>query len=219
MTFEEMYEKHRLFLLRYAQSRFHVPLENAREIVHDAYLGFLGADDIAKPKEYLLGAVANGCRTYWRRERRELPAAREVIESRVLDRVIARDVLRRLPRRERVALWLRHAERCTIREVANRIGYSIGGTEKLLRRAKRRAAALLDEGEESERWRVGGRVVVADNNACRLIYQWVWSVFSSRFRGVDERECDGIRPDHPSSRLDYGADTFLMFRRRAFALT
>jgi RNA polymerase sigma factor (sigma-70 family) len=161
MKFEEMYEKLAPRLLRYAR-RLGLSREDAEEVVQEAFLALLKRP-VHRPRQYLFAATANGSRSHWRRQSRMLPAPSDVVESHDLSRVIARDLLRRLPRRERVALWLRYAEQCTVREVAVRIGYSVSGTEKLLRRA----AALLEEGEESESRRVGRSPERSDKHRCR----------------------------------------------------
>ncbi|HEX2062399.1 MAG TPA: sigma-70 family RNA polymerase sigma factor [Thermoanaerobaculia bacterium] len=165
MTFEEFYKKEWPLLMSIARRRG-LRLEDAEDLVQEIFMQLAKKPEINDTHAYLAGATYKACSSYWRQQGRPLPPSPELGERHDETRVIVREVLGRLPPRERAALWLRHAEQYTVVEVAILIGYSVGGTEKLLRRAKRRAAALLEEGDETERRRVGHPARRTDNNGC-----------------------------------------------------
>jgi len=169
MTPEEWYEALLPLLLRHAVGRFDVPFEDAEDIAHEAVLSYLGKiNDIRDPRQYLIAATSNGCRTYWRKQTREagepLPEERGATPPYIAIITVHR-VLAALPPREREVLVLRAAG-YKVKEIAVLISYSASGTEKVLRRAKKRAAALADPPDETERWRVGGGLPKKDTHQC-----------------------------------------------------
>jgi RNA polymerase sigma factor (sigma-70 family) len=154
MTAEEWYESLLPLLLRYAERKFRVPAEVAEDIAHDVFLSFLERQKpVHDPRSYLIGAMSHGCRSYWRRQSRvtDEPLPERWSEPRYVELLTAHQVLRKLPRRQREVLLLRAAG-FSVKEIAVRIALSVGGTEKVLRRALDAAAELADE---TERWRVG----------------------------------------------------------------
>lgn len=167
---DELYDATLPLLLRIARSH-RVPAHDARDLVHEILLGYLRHDKpLEDPRTYFAAAMHYASASYWRRERRFVRSGEPVeriAPPPATAAIRARAILRRLPPRYSEVLWLRYVERCTVREVAARIGLSVSGTEKRLRRAKRRAAELAGEVlDETARWRVGGGVRGEDTYGC-----------------------------------------------------
>ncbi|HEX8616387.1 MAG TPA: sigma-70 family RNA polymerase sigma factor [Thermoanaerobaculia bacterium] len=194
MTPEEWYSLLLPLLLRYAERKFGVPAEDAEDIAHDVFLSFLAKrKPVRDPRAYLIGAMSYGCRSYWRKQARQAGDARpeERVEPAYVEIITTHQLLRALPARERRVLLLRAAG-YTVKEIAVRIAFSVGGTEKVLRRAMARAAELAEADEETERWRVGERPRRADTNpsvprpraACRRCARRIIRPHVCRLRGA-----------------------------------
>jgi RNA polymerase sigma factor (sigma-70 family) len=159
MTFEELY--HELFhpLLRQALHK-RVPYDDALDIVHDAFTFYLGMEGVADPERYLKRTVRNLSASYWRKRGR-IVSTEPVLEGRVeppphVAQLTAQALLQRVPELEQRALNLKYIAGYKVREVAAHLGVSEKRAEKILRRARRRAAAAAEPIDETERCRVGG---------------------------------------------------------------
>jgi len=141
------------FLCRFAQGRFHIPPEEAASLVHDVFLSYLSvAATIHRPHDWLVSAICNACRYYWRRRAREVPLSPEMIaradpatedsEDRLLKKITIRTVLSRLDPRSRKVLRLRFEDGYKLRELARVLGVTDKRAEKLLYRAIGRLRVL-----------------------------------------------------------------------------
>src|ERR1051325_7961077 len=154
---EEWYVSIAPLLRTIATRKFRVPRDDADALVHDVFISFLRRRDIDDVRAWFIGAISHACRDYWRKQGRIVTG--EAMEERMfepaeIERVRAHEVLRALTPREQRVLWLRFAEGFTVKEVAHAIGRSVSRTEKLLRRARLRAVAVIaaDEEESAHRW-------------------------------------------------------------------
>src|ERR1051325_3897557 len=154
---EEWYVSIAPLLRTIATRKFRVPRDDADALVHDVFISFLRRRDIDDVRAWFIGAISHACRDYWRKQGRIVTG--EAMEERMfepaeIERVMAHEVLRALTPREQRVLWLRFAEGFTVKEVAHAIGRSVSRTEKLLRRARLRAVAVIaaDEEESAHRW-------------------------------------------------------------------
>ncbi len=140
-------------LRRLAERRFHVPADDAMALVHDVFVSYLGAaPTIRKPHDWLVSAICNACRYYWRCRGREVPLPVELLtradpatdgwEDRVLTRLLIQAVLARLDPRSRDVLRLRFEDGCKIHEVARQLGVTEKRAEKLLYRSLGRMRVL-----------------------------------------------------------------------------
>jgi RNA polymerase sigma-70 factor (ECF subfamily) len=161
---EDWYTSIAPLLRTIAVRKFGVPRDDAEALVHDVFMSFLQRRDaIGNVRTWFIGAISHACRNYWRKQDRILTGevVERVVEPPEIERVTAHEVLRALPPREQHVLWLRFAEGFTVREVAQAIGRSVSRTEKLLRRARLRAIAVVtpeaDEEESAHRWTHGRR--------------------------------------------------------------
>ncbi|HEX6100786.1 MAG TPA: sigma-70 family RNA polymerase sigma factor [Thermoanaerobaculia bacterium] len=167
MTFEEIYTTLLPLLRRIAEQQFRVPEHDSDAIAHEVLLSYLRKrEPVREVRSYLIGALSNNCRTYWRSQARMDRDAEMPVRVRVphYESVIdLRRFLGRLPPLQRRIVVL-HAQGWTVKEIAARIGYSPSWTEKLLRRAREAAAEELDL---THRRRVGRGVARTDTSDCR----------------------------------------------------
>jgi RNA polymerase sigma-70 factor, ECF subfamily len=120
-------------VMRYiAAQRFHVPAADIRPLIHDVFVAFIrhGAA-IGDERSWLVAAVSNACRNYWR-DKKPTEALPEITDTvRMADDVGARvDVLRllsRIPLRCRAVLWLRYIDGLSPEEIAGRCASSESG--------------------------------------------------------------------------------------------
>jgi RNA polymerase sigma factor (sigma-70 family) len=75
---EVLYRKHAPLLRSNARRRFGVPADDIDALVHDVFASFLErqpqVDDV---RAFLLGAINNACRHYWRKRQHETPLLAE----------------------------------------------------------------------------------------------------------------------------------------------
>jgi RNA polymerase sigma factor (sigma-70 family) len=73
-TLEVLYREHAPLLRANARRRFQIPEEDIGALVHDVFTSFLErqpqADDV---RAFLLGAINNACKHYWRQRQHETP--------------------------------------------------------------------------------------------------------------------------------------------------
>ncbi len=147
--------KYRTLLLFVAARKFNVPEEDCESIIQDAFLAFLETMAVIEnPRAWLVAAVCNGSRHYWRTRSRldEFDAAKEeylspggaALNVEQLEReILARSVLGRLCERERTVLRLHYFEHLTATEMAAHLGTTTGYAEKLIVKALKHARELL----------------------------------------------------------------------------
>lgn len=137
---EAIYVEHRELLLYVAARKFRVPESEAEPLVQEAIMALLTTRHvITHPRSWLIAAVCNGSRAYWRARARidgsdvvpeSIPA---VIDSAQLDRqILIGQLLARLPSRLREVLRMHYLQQFTAREVAERLGLTHGYVEKLI---------------------------------------------------------------------------------------
>ncbi len=111
-------------------------------------------DVIVDVRAWLVAAVCNGSRHYWRRHHNTQPlppgienilCARELVPERErLDReLIVRQALARLRPQERRILYLRYFDRLTVPELARLFGTTPGYAAKLVWKALRRIRQMF----------------------------------------------------------------------------
>jgi len=142
---EELYAKYYPLLRYIAEQKFRVPAGDSDDLVQEVFLKFL-REPGEKPRPFLVAAVSNACRTYWR-EQAKLDRDTAMPERRLVPRyerrIAVRRILRKLPPLQRHVLVLR-VRGWRIAEIAAQIGRSVSWTEKLLHRARKTAAEELE---------------------------------------------------------------------------
>lgn len=124
------YDAHYDVMRFIAAQRFSVPSADIQPLIHDVFVAFIRHHAaIADDRSWLVAAVSNACRKYWRDRKptEELPETL-VDPYRLADDVAARiDVvrlLRAIPRRCQTVLWLRYVEGRSPEEIATECGAS-----------------------------------------------------------------------------------------------
>lgn len=68
---DDLYTRHSPLLRYIALTKFYVPEEDVDGLVHDVFATYLGSPTpIRSPKSYLIGAICNAARHYWREKRK-----------------------------------------------------------------------------------------------------------------------------------------------------
>jgi len=126
------YDAHYDVLRFIAAQRFRVPPADVRPLIHDVFVAFIRhSAAIDDERSWLVAAVSNACRNYWRdlKPTEELPDLTDT--ARVGEDVSARvDVvrlLRSIPERCRTVLWLRYIDGLSPEEIAARCAASTSG--------------------------------------------------------------------------------------------
>ncbi len=71
---DALYLDHALFLRNVAIRKFNVPPAEAHGLVHDVFINYLVITERSRPRDvrgYLIGAICNASRNYWRSRRTE----------------------------------------------------------------------------------------------------------------------------------------------------
>jgi len=112
------------------------------------------AATIRTPHDWLVSAICNACRYYWRCRAREAPLSPEMLtradpatenlEERLLTQMTVRAGLAKLDARSQRVLRLRFEDGHKLHELAHQLGVTEKRAEKLLYRALDRMRALDD---------------------------------------------------------------------------
>lgn len=120
-------------VMRYiAAQRFRVPPSDIRPLIHDVFVRFIHHNPtIGDERSWLVTAVSNACRNYWR-DRKPTEALPDITDTRrFAEDVSARvDVLRllaRIPKRCQRVLWLRYVDGLSPEEIASQCAASASG--------------------------------------------------------------------------------------------
>lgn len=146
--------------IQYLLHRYHIPSLEAEDLVQQALLAMLYKKDrIRNAEAWLLGAVKNKCRLYWRSERRRLCDA---VDQALLEWLsgaqppsqegagLRRDLaglIGQLPERCRDLLRLRFGLGYESDEVASALGYRPSSVRKVTNRCLSALARGLEEAE------------------------------------------------------------------------
>ena len=150
--FEALYREHFDFLVAVAVRKFRVPDTEADTLVHDVFLSYLKRSDVVRDlKGWLLGAICNASRYYWRGHSRDIsveedfdridPASANILES-LPNQLAAREALACLTPRCQEVLRLRYYDGRSIQEIAEHFGLATKYTQKLVTKCLRRAERL-----------------------------------------------------------------------------
>lgn len=151
----DAYDAHYDLLRFVASQKFRIPVPDVRPLIHDVFVAYMrNASVIGDDRGWLVAALINACRNYWRDRKPSEPMPDVLADPRALiDDVSAKldvaRVLRRLPKRCRAVLWLRYVDGCAPAEIAHRCATSLSAPygRKLVHeclRAAREAVANLE---------------------------------------------------------------------------
>ena len=147
---ERLYREHYALLSYIARQRYGVPESDAENLIHEVFLGYLSsAEEIRSPRSWLVGAICNASRYYWRSNGRleSLPAdfdRREDLSQRgmadaVALRLTISETLNRLHEKCRTTLRLHYFDGCSAPEVARKLDTTNRYAEKLIHKCLKRA--------------------------------------------------------------------------------
>jgi RNA polymerase sigma factor (sigma-70 family) len=132
-------------LLSYlAAARFRIPEDEVCGVIHDVFVSFIRSEakvirTDADERAWLVGAVCNASRYYWRKHRGSEDLVDAPLDIRTLSedaagRVDLAAVLRELPERCRDLLCRRYVEGYTSEEIAVNVALTSGSTRNLISR-------------------------------------------------------------------------------------
>jgi RNA polymerase sigma factor (sigma-70 family) len=158
--FVRLYEKNVNVLVAVAIRKFQVPAVDAEALAHEVFLSYLKRkDEIRELHKWLLGAICNASRYYWRQHGRNVeqldtelaaerpdPATTGIMET-MLAKIAAGEALAGLPPRYQHILRLRYFEGYSIHEIAEHLGVTAKYTQKLVTKCLRRAEEVFNASE------------------------------------------------------------------------
>src|SRR5687767_2670564 len=147
---EDVYRDHYNLLLCISARKFHVPEPDAENLIQEVFLSYLShLREIRDVRRWLVGAVCNASRHYWRVRGRTdqfpdiLPDRSDpeagTLAEKVADTLTVRETLARLHEKCRETLRLRYFEGCSAAEVAQEFDTTNRYAEKLIHKCLKRA--------------------------------------------------------------------------------
>jgi RNA polymerase sigma factor (sigma-70 family) len=149
----DLYRDYAPFLRNIAMRKFRIPAEDVNGIVNDVFVGLLRArDHVHHPEKWLLGAVCNASRYYWR-QHRPLDAITESSSDQEMERLhtllAVHAVLRRLDLKCRDLLHEHYVAGYSASEMASRRETTAGYVQQLLHRCLKSARRMVKK-EQNE---------------------------------------------------------------------
>jgi RNA polymerase sigma-70 factor (ECF subfamily) len=137
--------------------KFRVPADDADALAHEVLLGYLSrSDKILDLEKWMIGAICNASRYYWRQHRRPIElldpdiasalpdSASQSIADALSARIAVGEVLAGLPPRYQHILRLRFYEGRSISEIAQELSLTPKYAQRLVTRCLRRLDELVD---------------------------------------------------------------------------
>ena len=154
--FVQVYEENFGLLVSLAVRKFQVPFGDAEGLAHEVFLSYLKRrKEIRELHKWLIGAICNASRHYWRKHDRSIdqlddeatsiqvdPVSAHVVEW-LTARIAAGEALAVLSPRHQRILRLRYYEGYSIPEIAEELGVTKKYAQKLVGKILRRAAAFF----------------------------------------------------------------------------
>jgi RNA polymerase sigma factor (sigma-70 family) len=143
------YHEHYRVLEYIAVQKFSVPDEDVRGVIHEVFVAFIKArKKVYDERAWLVGAMCNHCRLYWRAHGRDagalpLDEEGECDAEDVVKRIDVSAVLRRLAPRCREVLHLRFFEEYSSEEIATHYATTIQYARKMVYRCVCAARIVL----------------------------------------------------------------------------
>jgi RNA polymerase sigma factor (sigma-70 family) len=145
---EDVYRLHYNLLHYLACQKFRIPAGDVENLIQEVFVTYLSAaDQVRNVRSWLVGAMCNASRNYWRSHGRteQLPAdmnrrgdpSAAGLDDAVAMRITLRETLSRLHQKCRDTLRLRYFEGCSAIEVAEQMETTNRYAEKLSKCLKR----------------------------------------------------------------------------------
>jgi RNA polymerase sigma factor (sigma-70 family) len=162
--FARLYESNCGVLVALAVRKFRVPLDDAEALAHEVFLSYLKRkDDIRDLHRWLIGAICNASRYYWRQHGRVTeqldaevadtqidPSSSNILET-MMARIAAGEAMAGLSPRYQHILKLRYFEGYSIKEIADHLGVTSKYTQKLVTKCLRRAEEVFNRSEPGKK--------------------------------------------------------------------
>ena len=162
--FARLYEANCGVLVALAVRKFRVPLDDAEALAHEVFLSYLKRrDEIRDLHRWLVGAICNASRYYWRQHGRNIeqldtevadaqqdPASGNALDT-MLARIAAGEAMAGLSPRYQHILRLRYFEGYSIKEIADHLGVTSKYTQKLVTKCLRRAEEVFNRSEPGKK--------------------------------------------------------------------
>lgn len=156
-VFARIYEENCGLLVSLAVRKFQVPLVDAEGLAHEVFLSYLRhADEVRDLHHWLIGAICNASRYYWRKHGRNIeqldtdvaaerpdPRSRNVLID-LPDNIALAEVLDRMPPRWAHILRLRYIEGYSIKEIAEQQNVTSKYMQKLVAKCLHRAQEIFN---------------------------------------------------------------------------
>jgi len=165
------------FLVSFAARRYRVPAEDAENLAQDLFLGLWQArTPIRNLRAWLIGGMANACRTYWRRQTGQatdttdfedwLDPRTAALADGVIDGLLLQDVIQELAPRDAQVLAWHYLDGRTAPEIAAVLRVTPAYATLLIHRCLVRAKAIYRSFDPAIRpGRRGGRPRCAPGRA------------------------------------------------------
>jgi RNA polymerase sigma factor (sigma-70 family) len=154
--FEQIYDANFGLLVSLAVRKFQVPFGDAEGLANEVFLSYLKRrKEIRELHKWLIGAICNASRHYWRKNDRNIdqlddetssihvdPVSAHVVDW-LTARIAAGEALAVLSPRQQHILRLRYYEGYSIPEIAEELGVTAKYAQKLVGKILRRAAEFF----------------------------------------------------------------------------
>jgi RNA polymerase sigma-70 factor (ECF subfamily) len=155
--FVRVYEENCGLLVSLAVRKFQVPAVDAEALAHEVFLSYIRhADEVRDLHHWLIGAICNASRYYWRKRGRNVeqldtevaaerpdPRSRDVLTD-LPNSIAIAEVLEAMPPRWAHILRLRYFEGHSIKEIAEQQGVTSKYMQKLVAKCLQRAEEIFD---------------------------------------------------------------------------
>lgn len=156
-VFARIYGEHCDLLVSLAVRKFQVPAVDAEALAHEVFLSYLRhADEVRDLRHWLIGAICNASRYYWRKRGRHIeqldteaaaeradPRSRDVLTD-LPNSIAIAEVLDAMPPRWAHILRLRYFEGYSIKEIAEQENVTSKYMQKLVAKCLQRAQEIFN---------------------------------------------------------------------------
>lgn len=148
---ELLYRSHYDLMLAIARRKFHIPHEDAENLVNEVFLTYLGSARVHNARSWLIGGICNAAKQYQRvHDRRdeldaEMPERQTEIEGfddDLLTRITVRETISRLHDKCQKTLRLHYWEGRSAPELATELDTTSRYAEKLIHKCLKRASQI-----------------------------------------------------------------------------
>ncbi|HEX3577315.1 MAG TPA: sigma-70 family RNA polymerase sigma factor [Thermoanaerobaculia bacterium] len=155
--FTRIYEENCGLLVSLAVRKFQVPAVDAEALAHEVFLSLIRHfDDVRDLHHWLIGAICNASRYYWRKQGRNTeqldtevaaerpdPRSRDVLTD-LPNSIAVAEVLEAMPTRWANILRLRYFEGYSIKEIADQENVTSKYMQKLVAKCLQRAEEIFE---------------------------------------------------------------------------